>query len=57
MYGHRLKEPLLHELNQLIEHLCQYRDALAADETESLRSLLREGKERKEIADHKGDAP
>ena len=51
------KEPLLHELNQLIEHLCQYRDALASDETETLRSLLREGKERKEIADHKGDAP
>ena len=51
------KEPLLAELNHLIDHLCQYRDALAADETETLRSLLREGRERKEIADHKGDEP
>ena len=51
------REPLLCELNQLIDHLSQYRDALTNGETEALRSLLREGRERKEIADHKGDAP
>lgn len=49
--------PLLAELNQLIDHLCQYRDALASGDNETMQNLLREGRERKEIADHKGDQP
>jgi prephenate dehydrogenase len=51
------REPLLEELDHLIAHLTQYREALAAGDNEAMRSLLREGRERKEIADRKADAP
>lgn len=51
------REPLLAELNHLIQHLTQYRDALENQDNETLRALLREGRERKEIADRKGDEP
>lgn len=51
------REPLLAELNHLIQHLTQYRDALESHDNETLRALLREGRERKEIADRKGDEP
>lgn len=51
------REPLLAELNHLIQHLTQYRDALEEQNNEVLRALLREGRERKEIADRKGDEP
>ncbi|MBE5801335.1 MAG: prephenate dehydrogenase [Clostridiales bacterium] len=51
------REPLLAELSQLIDHLCQYRDALASGDNEAMRALLKEGRERKEIADRKGDEP
>ncbi|MDD3336651.1 MAG: prephenate dehydrogenase [Eubacteriales bacterium] len=51
------KEPLLQELDCLIDHLCEYRDALRSDDTETMRRLLKEGKERKEQADKKGDEP
>ena len=51
------REPLLAELDQLIAHLTQYRDALANGDNETMRSLLKEGRERKEIADRKADAP
>ena len=51
------REPLLAELNHLIEHLTQYRDALASGDNETMRGLLREGRDRKEIVDRKGDEP
>ena len=50
-------EPLLRELDGLIDHLCQYRDALRDGDGDGLRGLLREGRERKEQADRKGDEP
>ena len=51
------REPLLEELDHLIAHLTQYRQALATGDNETMRSLLREGRDRKEIADRKADAP
>ena len=51
------REPLLNELDALIEHLNQYREALQKGDGESLQALLQEGTERKEIVDRKGDEP
>lgn len=51
------RDPLLHELEALIEHLNEYRDTLEKGDAENLRRLLREGTERKEIVDRKGDEP
>ena len=51
------REPLLGELDALIEHLNEYRDALARADEERLCALLREGSERKEIVDRKDDEP
>ncbi len=42
------KEPLLYELDTIIAHLCEYRDAMRADDSEALRALLRDGRIRKE---------
>ena len=47
----RNKEPLLDELDQFIQHLQQYRDAIAADDSASLRSLLDEGSRKKAEVD------
>ena len=41
------RENLSHEIDEIIEHLTEYKDAIEAGEEESLRSLLREGRERK----------
>lgn len=49
------REPLLSELDALIAHLNEYRDALTDADAERLSSLLREGAERKEIVDRKGE--
>lgn len=38
------REPLLHELSSLIDRLSQYREALAQDDRETMRALLREGR-------------
>lgn len=51
------RDPLLQELDCLIDHLCEYRDALRADDGESLCAILKEGRERKMLADKKGDEP
>jgi len=51
------REPLLQELDGLIDHLSQYRDALRGGDSEALRALLKEGRERKLLADQKGDEP
>ncbi|MCI5957268.1 MAG: prephenate dehydrogenase [Clostridiales bacterium] len=51
------REPLLGELDALIAHLDEYRDALAHADAERLCTLLREGSERKEIVDRKDDEP
>lgn len=42
------KEALLFELNTIIDNLCEYRDAIGDDDTERLRDILRDGRERKE---------
>ena len=42
------KEALLPEITQLVENLAAYRDALASDDQEAMRRLLREGREVKE---------
>ena len=41
---------LTHEVDVLISHLCEYRDALAARDAETLRALLLDGKEKKSTA-------
>ena len=45
------KEPLLVELDHIIGALSEYRDAIAQDDREGLRTLLREGREAKEKID------
>ncbi len=42
------KEALLFEINSIIKSLSEYRDAMINDDTETLRVLLRNGKELKE---------
>lgn len=42
------KQPLIREIDEIILHLKEYRDAIANDEQENLCTLLREGRERKE---------
>lgn len=51
------REPLLNELDALIEHLNEYREALIHADAERMKTLLQEGTERKEIVDRKGDEP
>lgn len=45
------KEPLLFELDHIIASLSEYRDAIAEDDSDRLRSLLREGRKAKEKID------
>ncbi len=45
------KEPLLFELDRIIGALCEYRDAIAENDAEDLRGLLRDGREAKERID------
>ena len=42
------KEALLFELNTIIDNLCKYRDAINDDDIDTLRDILRDGRERKE---------
>lgn len=42
------REALLYEIDTLQQHLSEYRDALAAQNTDALKSLLREGRILKE---------
>jgi prephenate dehydrogenase len=42
------QQPLVEELDELLHHLQDYRDALAAGNAEELKKLLREGRELKE---------
>ena len=51
------REPLLNELEALIDHLNQYREALKTADSDRMCELLKEGTERKEIVDRKGDEP
>lgn len=51
------REPLLNELDALIAHLNEYRDALERADEEGLRALLQAGTDRKELVDRKGDEP
>lgn len=44
----RNAEPLVGEIDEIIRHLTDYRDAIAGGEEERLCTLLREGRERKE---------
>jgi prephenate dehydrogenase len=45
------KEPLLYELDHIISSLGEYRDAIANDDTDRLRGLLRDGRIAKEKVD------
>ena len=45
------KEPLLFEINSLINSLTEYRDALTSDDKEKMRNLLRDGRIAKEEID------
>ncbi len=45
------KEPILFELNTLIDALKAYRDAIQTDDTETLHALLEEGSARKQEVD------
>ena len=42
------KEPLLYELDTIIAHLCEYRDAMQDGDSDRLRGLLRDGRILKE---------
>ncbi|HJB25667.1 MAG TPA: prephenate dehydrogenase [Firmicutes bacterium] len=42
------REPLLEEIDTILSHLREYRDAIAANDRETLTRLLREGREIKE---------
>lgn len=44
------QEPLLYEIDTIMEHLTQYRDALAAGDKAALQSLLKEGRVLKELS-------
>ena len=45
------KEPLLFEIDTIIKSLSEYRDAIAADDADTLRALLRDGRVAKEEID------
>ena len=45
------KDPLLFEIDHLIHSLTEYRDAIAQNDTDTLRSLLRDGRLAKELVD------
>ena len=45
------REPLLAELNGLIERLGEYRDAIQKKDADALHELLRDGSERKKSID------
>ena len=45
------KEPLLGELDRIINSLQQYRDAIADDDAQTLCSLLRDGRIAKELSE------
>lgn len=45
------REPLLAELNGLIDRLGEYRDAIQKKDADTLRALLRDGSERKKSID------
>ncbi|MBO4834757.1 MAG: prephenate dehydrogenase [Lachnospiraceae bacterium] len=45
------KENLIHEIDLLIDHLSEYKEAIAAEDSEALRKLLQEGKTLKEEID------
>ena len=42
------KEPLLFEIDTIIEHLTEYRDAMRAGDSERLKQLLKDGRILKE---------
>lgn len=44
----RNKEPLVEEIDQIIHHLQEYRDAIHGEDWDGLRQLLKEGREIKE---------
>ena len=44
----RNKEPLTDEIDQMIRHLQEYRDAIKNGEEQALKELLKDGRERKE---------
>ena len=51
------KDNLLHEIDSMIGRLVEYRDALESEDKVMLKSLLKEGRERKELLDARQQAP
>ncbi len=45
------RAPLVQEIDTILQHLQEYRDAIAADDAERLHALLRDGRVRKEKID------
>ena len=45
------KAPLLYELDHIIQSLSEYKEAIEAEDADSLRSLLRDGRLAKEMVD------
>ncbi len=45
------REPLIHEVQGMIDRMIEYRDALVDGDEQKLRQLLREGREMKEMLD------
>ena len=42
------KQALVPEIDEIIHHLTEYRDAIAAEDEQTLFRLLKEGRQRKE---------
>ncbi|MDO4668719.1 MAG: prephenate dehydrogenase/arogenate dehydrogenase family protein, partial [Butyricicoccus pullicaecorum] len=42
------QQPLVQEIDEIIKHLTEYRDSIAAGDAERLRTLLRDGRMIKE---------
>ena len=45
------KEPLIYEIDSIVKSLTEYRDAIASDDADTLRGLLRDGRIAKERVD------
>ena len=46
------REPLISEIDHIIEHLSEYRKAIAENDAKYLHDLLREGRELKELSNN-----
>ena len=47
------REPLLYEIDIIMEHLAEYRQAISNGDSEAMRRMLRDGKLKKAANTHK----